>query len=279
MTTSTMADQVHRDEATVARLVARMAWGIRKHAFDVTVRANGCYLGQALSAAEILAAIHTAGLVRSRGDMFILSPAHYSIAVYATLVELGELPVEALQEFGKDGSPIEMIGGHDSPGMEFTTGSLAQGLSQGIGVALGRRLRGLPGHVWVMISDGELEEGQTWEAFMSLAHYGLTNITVFLDNNDSQVDGSPATVMGVEPIHERIAAFGLDVRRIDGHDVPALLAAIEDPRGSTARVVVCDTDIARGIPCLADREHPHWVRFRPGEADLALAELMAGEPS
>lgn len=275
MTMTTMAEQVQPDQARIAR----MAWGIRRHAFDVTVRANGCYLGQALSAAEILAAIHSVGLDRTRGDMFILSPAHYSIAVYATLVELGELPVEALEEFGKDGSPIEMIGGHDSPGMEFTTGSLAQGLSQGIGVALGRRLRGSPGHVWVMISDGELEEGQTWEAFMSLAHYGLTNITVFLDNNDSQVDGSPVKVMGVEPIHERIAAFGLDVRRIDGHDVDALLAAIQDPRGATARVVVCDTDIARGIPCLADREHPHWIRFRTGESEIALAELLAGEPA
>jgi len=275
MTTSTMAEQAQREQARVAR----MAWGIRRHAFDVTVRANGCYLGQALSAAEILAAIHTVGLDRSRGDMFILSPAHYSIALYATLVELGELPVEALEEFGKDGSPIEMIGGHDSPGMEFTTGSLAQGLSQGIGVALGRRMRSNPGHVWVMISDGELEEGQTWEAFMSLAHYGLTNITVFLDNNDSQVDGSPAKVMGVEPIGERIAAFGLDVRRIDGHDIDALMAAIQDPRGATARVVVCDTDIARGIPCLAEREHPHWIRFRTGEAEVALAELLAGEPA
>jgi transketolase len=272
MTTTAMDLQVHTR-------VARMAWGIRRHAYDVTVRANGCYLGQALSAAEILAAIHCAGLDRRRSDMFVLSPAHYSIALYATLVELGELPATALEEFGTDGSMVEMIGGIGAPGMEFTTGSLAQGLSQGIGVALGRRLRGSSGHVWVMISDGELEEGQTWEAFMSLAHYGLTNITVFLDNNDSQVDGSPAAIMAVEPIHERIAAFGLDVRRIDGHDITALLAAIEEPRLATARVVVCDTDIARGIPSLADREHPHWIRFRPGEAEIALAELLAGEPS
>lgn len=259
--------------------IAHMAWGVRRHALDVTIRSNGCYLGQALCAAEILSVIHLAGMNRQRGDIFVLSPAHYSIALYAALVELGELPASALEEFGCDGSPIEMIGGLGSPGMEFTTGSLAQGLSQSIGVALGLRMRGADGHVWVMISDGELQEGQTWEALMSLAHYGLTNITIFLDNNDSQVDGSPENVIRVEPIDERIAAFGLDVRRVDGHDIRSLLQAISEPRSSTARVIVCDTDIARGIPSIAGREHPHWVRFKPGEADLAIQDLATGRPS
>ena len=165
-----------------------------------------------------------------------------------------------------------MIGGGGAPEMPFTTGSLAQGLSQGIGLALARRMRGHDGRVVVLVSDGELEEGQTWEALMSLSHFGLTGLAVVLDLNDSQVDGSPRDVMGVEPVLDKLLAFGLDAVELDGHDPVAIAAALEGP-AAAPRALACRTRTWQGLPSLATRHNLHFVRFREGEAEAALADL------
>ena len=253
----------------------RLALRIRENALGVTIAVNGSYLGQVCSAAEILAVLFGEVIDKEQGDMFVLSPAHYSLALYSTLVETGDLSHDELMTFGADGSRVEMIGGHGAPGMEFTTGSLAQGLSQAIGVALGRRIRGNPGRIFVYMSDGELQEGQTWEALMSLAQFGLTNITVVLDMNDSQVDGSPKDIMNVEPAAPRIEAFGLEAVVVDGHDIAQLRDAFTSPLGSTPRVVVAATNISEGFPSIAHRHNLHFVRFREGEAEKAIADLKA----
>jgi transketolase len=270
------ADGAAVDDAWVAD-ARRLALGIRRRALDVTIAKNGSYLCQACSGAEILATLHRRVMDRSAGDVLVLSPAHYALALYATLVELGELDPELLDSYQDDGALLEMIPSGSAPGMLFTTGSLAQALSQSIGLALARQLRGDPGGVFVYVSDGELQEGQTWEALMAVAHYGLTELVVVLDLNDSQVDGSPDDVMALEPIAGKLAAFGLDVVEVDGHDPAAIARAIEQPGRGAPRAVACRTRMWEGIPSLADRPNLHFVRFREGEAERAIADLDLAE--
>jgi transketolase len=250
--------------------VERVARGIRRRALEMAIARNGGYLGQACSGAEILAVLHTR--VLGPEDTLVLSPAHYTLALWAAMIEVGALPEDALDDYGLDGARLEMIGGGGTPGMPFTTGSLAQGLSQGIGLALARRIRRAPGRVVVYMGDGELQEGQTWEAFLTLAHFRLTSVTVVLDLNDSQVDGSPRDVVGLEPIPAKLAAFGLDTIEVDGHDPAAILEALTTV-GDSPRAVACRTRIWQGIPSLSSRANLHFVRFRDGEADRALADI------
>ena len=253
--------------------VRRTARAIRRRTLDSTIAKNGGYLCQACSSAEILAVLHRGALREDRGDLFVLSPAHYSLPLYAALAETGKLDPAILATYSDNGSNLEMIGSEDAPGMVVTGGSLGQALSQAIGIVLARRLRSQPGRMFVLISDGELEEGQTWEALMAAAHYGLHELTVIVDANDSQVDGSPVNVMGVEPILGKLEVFGFETTEIDGHDPVELRAAFETHHPSRPCAVVCRTRMWEGIPSLAGRANLHYVRFRPGEADAAKADL------
>jgi transketolase len=122
-------------------------------------------------------------------DRFIFSPAHYALVLYSVLIETGRMSEDGLAQFNQDGSTVEMIGAEHSPGCEVTSGSLAQALSQAAGIALARKLRGEKGRVWVMMSDGEFQEGQTWEAFEVLSFYKLDNVGIYVDVNGQQCDG------------------------------------------------------------------------------------------
>jgi transketolase len=254
---------------------ARIARSIRLRSLETAIRLNGAYLGQSCSAAEILATLFLRHVNRQRGDLVVISPAHYCLALYAVMVEMGELSEDAFLTYNQDGSKVEMIGGTGAPGMPFTTGSLAQGLSQAIGTALARRKLGRPGQIYVYVSDGELQEGQTWEAFMSLGHHRLANITVILDVNYSQVDGDPRGILDFDPIHAKLTAFNLDCVDVDGHDLEAIDAALSAPATGKPRILNCLTSISQGLPSISDRANLHFVRFRDGEAAKALADLEA----
>ena len=198
-------------------------------------------------------------------DRFIFSPAQYALALYATLIEVGRLSADALDEFNRDGGTVEMIGAEHSPGIETTTGSLAQALSQAAGIALARKRRGDTGRVWVMMSDGEFEEGQTWEALASAAFHRLDNLRIAVDANGQQCDGPVASVAALEPLADRIRAFGASCDEIDGHDPDALDAAMRRP-SDRPHVVLCRTDPTRGIPILAEKAPLlHTVRFSSAE--------------
>jgi transketolase len=288
--------------------VADVALGVRRRvAWMASVR-EGAYLGQACSSAEILATLYgglmnlgpsestrlpaqptepfRAGEAGPSGaafngsrdgehDRFILSPAHYSGALYATLAETGRLDADQFDQYATNGTAMEMIGSEQSPGLEATTGSLAQGLSVGVGMALARKLRREPGTIWVLISDGELEEGQTWEALSAASHHKLGNLVVIVDANAMQVDGTPASIMNVEPIPARIASFGLITHEVDGHDTDAITEAAASRGGDAPVAIVCRTVPWRGMPSLQHR-YPgklHFVRFVPGEAELVARDL------
>lgn len=277
-----------------AATASATAAGIRRRVLEHVVRHGEGYLSQACSSAEILAMLYTRALrlappasavrpgpfegvpapgrPRRSGayvngppvpdrDRLIVSPAHYALPVYAALIETGRLAADALDDYNRDGSTVEMIGAEHSPGFETTTGSLAQGLSQAAGIALARKLRGEAGRVWVLLSDGECEEGQTWEAIASAAFHGLDGLRVVVDANGQQCDGRTSSVTELEPLGQRFLAFGASVDEVDGHDLAALDAAMARVTGRV-HVVVARTDPTHGIPLLAERAPLlHTVRF------------------
>ena len=275
--------------------IERMAAGIRHRVFEHVFQHNGGYLSQALSSAEIFAALYgavldlgpvvgdtrpgrfsgvpgTAGAAyRSGGrfngaheperDRFLFSPAHYALVLYAALIEAGRLHESALDDFNVDGSTVEMIGAEHSPGIETTTGSLAQALSQAAGIALGRRMRGESGRTWVFMSDGEFQEGQTWETLAFASYHRLDGLRAVVDANGQQCDGAMATVGNIEPLVERIGAFGCDAVEVDGHDIAALVASMTSDTGKPL-IVVARTDPTHTFPLLRERAPLlHYLRF------------------
>ncbi len=286
-----------KDEAW-QKTAQRVAHGIRRRVLALTIERNGGYLSQACSSAEILATLYTRVLklgpsqgaripppytgVPGAGkhhadlagalyngprapdlDRFLVSAAHYAVAVYAALVEVDRMAPEGLAQFNTDGSTVEMIGAEHSPGMELTTGSFGQTLSQAGGIGLARRLRGETGRVWVFMSDGEMEEGQTWEAVQALAFHKLGNIGVYVDVNGQQVDGLIKEVMNIEPLQDRLEAFGARVVPVDGHDVTALAAPASLPIDEKPLFVLAYTNPSQGIPLLDERKPTvHFVRFK-----------------
>lgn len=288
----------------------RMADGIRRRALAHTI-VHGGYLSQACSSAEVFALLYghamtlgpstgpmvpppyegwiekkrerVPGMVWNGGrsaetDRFFVSPTHYALVVYCALIEAGRLDASALDQFNTDGSRVEMIGGERSPGHEVNGGSFGQAISQAAGVAWARRFRGETGRVWVFLGDGEWQEGQSWEAVLSMAFHRLDNMTLLVDVNGQQVDGRTEDVMGLEPLSEKLTAFGAVAVAVDGHDLEALDAACDTPHDGKPLVVLAYTRPYQGIPILEDRyPHLHYVRFRSEEEReryrAALAEL------
>ena len=288
--------------------VAEVAKRIRLRVLEHVLKNQGGYLSQACSSAELFATLYmrvmdlgpsTApmmpptyqgvpgpdnpdyprggaynGGVRPDKDQFIFSPAHYALVLYTTLIEVGRLAPEALDQFNVDGSTVEMIGHEHSPGVDTTTGSLAQGISQAGGFALARKLRGEAGRVWVLMSDGEFQEGQVWEALAAMAFYGLDNVGVYVDVNQQQCDGEVATTMLTDPLPQRLEAFGARAISVDGHDIEALAAAGEWVRDGRPLVVLANTDPTRCMNLL-ERRRPklHYVRFASAEERAEYEEL------
>lgn len=290
------------------RQIAAIAQGIRRRVLEHTLKNNGGYMSQACSAAELLAACYggavrlgpvstpvippafdrvpepggelvTGAEVHGRqstdGDRFIISPAHYALVVYAALIETGRLAERALEDFNTDGSTVELIGAEHSPGFETTTGSLSQAISQAGGIALARRLKGETGNTWVFMSDGEFQEGQTWEAFQALAFHGLDTVRVIVDVNLAQCDGPMDQVMNIEPLADRLRAFGASVDTVDGHDIDALIEAMGRATGKP-HVVLAYTDPVRGLPLMNERRPVlHYLRFTSEDERERYADAYA----
>lgn len=294
------------DRAPHAEL-ASMAHGIRRRVFEHVLANNGGYLSQACSSAELLSALYgqvlnlapptalpvepfigvpSAAVERVSGGVFhgepgpdrdrlIISPAHYALVVYAALIEAGRLDESALEQFNQDGSTVEMIGAEHSPGFETTTGSLAQALSTAGGIAMGRRMKGEAGQVYVFMSDGEFQEGQTWEAVQALAYHKLDNVTVVVDVNRAQCDGPMDSVMTIEPLALRLKAFGASVDDIDGHDLDALVTGLTRRTGKP-HFVLAYTDPVRGIPLMNERRPVlHYLRFTGADEREKYVDVYA----
>jgi len=268
--------------------VRRFAYRMRHDVLNMGEEQGQGYVGQALGAADMFAAIY-ANRLRYRADdphwderdRFLLSTGHYAIGLYAALAEAGIVPVAELQTYGSDDSRLPMSGmASYTPGMEISGGSLGHGLPVAVGLALGLRYRASTARVYNFLSDGELNEGSTWEAAMGAVHHQLGNLTALVDINALQADGPTAGVLSIEPIHDKWAAFGWSVRRVDGNDPEALLRAFDiiadsDPAGAP-HVLVCDTKVGRGVPLLETREKSHFMRIDEHEWAICRAQLIEG---
>ncbi len=274
--------------------VAAAAHRIRHYALNMGEVQGQGYVGQALGAADMLAAIY-ADQLRYRAndpewegrDRFLLSTGHYAIGHYAALAEAGIIPVEELESYGSDDSRLPMSGMSSyTPGMEISGGSLGHGLPIAVGIALGLRHRAPSGRgsnarVYNFLSDGELDEGSTWEAAMGAHHHQLGNLTAMVDINALQADGKTDTVLRTEPVTEKWQAFGWYTQRVDGNDVGALLAAFDNAAAQAAAVgrpsvILCDTKVGRGVPLLEEREKAHFMRIEEHEWQLCRKQLTAG---
>lgn len=240
------------------------------------------YIGQGLGIADLLAALYFFEMKHRRGeplwpdrDRFLLSTGHYSIALWAVLAEIGVLEHGELDGYGADGGRLDMSTLETTPGVEMIGGSLGHGLGQGVGIALGHRLDARAARVFVELSDGELQEGSTWEAAMSGAHYGLDTLIALVDCNGIQADGP--MVINIEPVRGKWQAFGWDTREIAGNDMSQIVDALVWTRARTGRpkAVVLRTTPGTGIPTLTRREKAHFVRVDPDEWDALEAELEA----
>lgn len=234
------------------------------------------YLGQALSSAELMAVLF-AGAYRPEHDELVVSPGHYIIAAYAAAPEVGLLSDADLASYGQDGSRFEAIGTESSPVADITGGSLGQGLSSAVGLALAATLRGeTDTRVFALLSDGELEEGQVWEAAMFAAHRGLSSLVALLDANDSQVDGPVSSITTLEPIAAKWESFGWAAYDVNGHDVAALEAAIANAIGqSRPSIVIARTSTAQGLACLPPGADGHFIKISDELVEAAVAELEA----
>jgi transketolase len=168
-----------------------------------------------------------------------------------------------------------------TPGMEISGGSLGQGLPIAVGMALALRHKRNPAFVYNSMSDGELDEGSTWEAAMGAAHQRLGNLVCIVDINNQQADGPSSQVMGFEPLADKWAAFGWHVQRVDGNDLPAVKAAFDTARqlpDAKPRVILCDTLMGKGVPFLEQREKNHFIRVDPPEWQQAIAHIDQHRP-
>ena len=244
-------------------------------------RARGGYAGQGVALADLAACIYFSEM-RGDGngefhDRFVLSNGHDAIATYAALHELGIYSLEELETYGAPGSRIEMSPCEQAvPGFEMTAGSLGEGPSQSAGIAYGEKLRGSDRRVYCLLSDGELQEGNVWEGIMFAAHHRLDNLVLLIDNNDLQASGSTRDILGVEPVPEKLRAFGFEAQRVNGNSIPAILDALDMARATRGKpfALVADTRLFHGTPSLM-RKYPkaHFLRAPTAEIDAALAEL------
>ncbi|BFM63979.1 transketolase [Acinetobacter baumannii] len=264
----------------IAELQQR-AYHIRQHALRMGQVQGQGYVGQALGAADLLAVSYFHAMKYQPEnpewegrDRFYLSIGHYAIALYAALIEAKIIPVEELETYGADDSRLPMSGmASYTPGMEITGGSLGHGLGIAVGACLGLKQKKSDAFVYNLLSDGELNEGSTWEAVMSASHWKLDNLIAIIDVNNQQADGHSSEILAFEPIVDRWQSFGWYTQRVDGNDMEALLEAFDQARnykGTCPRVIICDTKMGKGVSFLESREKTHFIRVDEHEWDDAL---------
>ena len=268
---------------------------VRRRILSTIHSAGAGHAGGSLSSVEILVALYfdvlrldAANPKWPQRDRFILSKGHASSALYSVLVERGLMESDLLRSFGRIDSALQVHPDmHRLEWVEISTGSLGQGLSVGVGTALGARLTGSDFATYVLLGDGECQEGQVWEAAMAAAHYRLDSLVAIVDSNQAQLTGRTSDVMDICPLRDKWAAFGWDVVEADGNDVIAIRQALLVARGSRGRpsVVIAHTTKGKGVSFMEVGGHTWHGRVPTAhELDLALAELSdagrskGGEP-
>lgn len=270
------------NEQTLQEL-KRLACKMRIDVLKMLNQARSGHTGGSLSCLDILTCLYFHHMRHDPSnpgwtdrDRFVMSKGHAAPALYACLAEAGYFPLEDLKTLRQLGSHLQ---GHPdmnkTPGVEVCTGSLGQGLSQAVGLALAARLQKRRSRVYALLGDGEVQEGQIWEASMAAAHYQLDNLCVILDQNNLQIDGEVAQVMGVQPLGPKFLSFNWHVLEVDGHDLSAISQALVDgertPKQPT--MIVARTVKGRGVPFFEHKAQYHGVPPSDEELEQAIAHL------
>jgi transketolase len=265
------------------KMLTEKATQIRKDIVTMICKSKSGHPGGSLSAADIVSTLYFNEMnidpknpKMADRDRFVLSKGHAAPVLYAALAEKGYFDRELLGTLRKFGSPLQ---GHPDmrklPGVDISTGSLGQGLSVANGMALSAKLDNKSYRTYVLLGDGEVQEGQVWEAAMTSAHYNLDNVCAFLDSNNLQIDGNVDKVMGVEPLDDKWRAFGWNVIVIDGHNFEEILGALEAAKAHKGQptMVIAKTTKGKGISFMENVCGFHGVAPTPEETDKALEEL------
>ena len=261
--------------------LARLARNIRMGVVESIFHAKAGHPGGSLSAADLMAYLYFEQMrvdpqnpKWEERDRFVLSKGHAAPVLYATLAHKGFFPVEDLKTLRKNGSYLQ---GHPSmklcPGVDMSTGSLGQGISAAVGMALGAKLNGSDVMTYTLLGDGELEEGQVWEAAMFAAAKGLSNLVAIIDNNNLQIDGTLEEVNSPYPIPEKFAAFSWHVIEIDGHDFDELEAAFKQIAQDKPTAIVMKTVKGKGVSFMENNVNWHGAAPKEEQYTLAMQEL------
>jgi transketolase len=263
--------------------VKNLAKRIRAHALRMVHRANASHIGTCLSMADILAVLYSSVLrvdparpEAPERDRLIVSKGHGAAALYAVLAERGYFPREWLETYSQDGS---LLGGHVTkrglPGVELSTGSLGHGLPVGCGIALAGKRDGQPYRVFVLLSDGEMDEGSNWEAVLFAPHHGLDNLVAIVDCNGLQGFGATREVLDLEPLAEKLRAFRWAVREVDGHDFGELERALSSvpPESGRPTALLARTVKGKGVSFMENQLAWHYRAPDSALLERALKEI------
>ncbi|NLL94426.1 MAG: transketolase [Thermoplasmatales archaeon] len=262
--------------------LSRIADCLRLDVINMTSEAGSGHPGGSLSAADLMAALYFRVMKHRPSDpswdgrdRFVLSKGHVAPVLYAALAEAGYFPRSELPKLRKMGS---MLQGHPVrgkvPGVEMSTGSLGQGLSMACGIALAAKMDGKGHRTFCLLGDGELQSGQNWEAAMFAAHYKLSNLVAVVDRNRLQIVGCTEEAMALEPLADKFTAFGWETVRVDGHDMDALVKALEKPLGKERpRCIIMDTVKGKGVSFMENQAGFHGRACNQDERKCAVDEL------
>jgi transketolase len=275
------------EPSTAAEEASELARRVRIHCLRMTNSGGGAHIGSTFSCADILSVLYNGILSVDAGnpswpdrDRFILSKGHVGAALYAVLAEQGFFPLERLSTHYKDGSDLCGHVSHKNvPGVEVSTGSLGHGLSIAAGMAFGARLDQRPHRVFALLSDGECDEGSTWEAILFAAHHRLDNLVAIVDYNKLQSLASVSATLALEPFADKWTSFGWSVSQVDGHDCGALgqiLSRVPNEKGRPS-CVIAHTIKGRGVSFMENSVLWHYRVAAGEEFTSALAELQGVE--
>ena len=264
-----------------------IAKNVRKHIVTMLTESASGHPGGSLSIVELLTTLYFKEMNINpenphddNRDRFVLSKGHAAPALYSVLAERGYFSTSELISLRKFGSILQ---GHPNmntvPGVDMSTGSLGQGISAAVGMALASKIDSKDYRVYSILGDGELEEGEVWEASMAAAQYNLDNLTAFVDNNGLQIDGKCSDVMSPEPISNKFRAFNWHVIDIDGHDYSQIIAAIEEAKNTKGKptMIVCKTTKGKGVSFMENVASWHGTAPSKQQRDVALKEIIGGE--
>lgn len=252
----------------------------RKHILNMVYKSGGSHIGSALSIVDIVTVLYNDILKLDpkipkweKRDRFILSKGHACTPIYALLAQFDFFPIEDLETYGNDSSNLMNHISHKVAGVEFSTGALGHGLPFGVGKAKSAKMLNQNWRTFVLLSDGELDEGSNWEAFMFAAHHKLNNLTAIIDYNKLQSLNSVENTLNLEPLSAKFEAFGWDISEVDGHDHEELAKELNKIHDFKPRIIIANTTKGKGVSYMENKVEWHYKTPNKEELEIALIEL------